>query len=372
MNDEIRYRYWLTNIAGFGKVTANKLLDEYGDARGIWGASENALEKSLPKKKMEALINSRERWNLIEEFDKLENKGIRFIPMCHPDFPDKLKEIPDSPFAIFVKGKLPDPDKPAVAIIGARMCSDYGRYMARELGLCLGQNDIQIISGLASGIDGISQQAALDAKGSTFGVLGCGVDICYPAQNKRIYDALESSTYDSGIISEYPPGTAPRKSLFPPRNRLISGLSDAVIVVEARKKSGTFITVDMALEQGKEVFAIPGRVTDRLSDGCNYLIKQGAGIVVSPRDIVENFYGIQEDDTNKARSRKEIKQGNLPPLEQMIMNLLDVNPISSSQIIDGVITQDSSLKASDIMSTLTILCIKGIVFQEGNYYRKIL
>lgn len=188
----------------------------------------------------------------------------------------------------FYRGKLPDENEPAVAVIGARECSEYGRYVAEELGQYLGRAGIQVISGMARGIDGISQQAALSAGGTSYGVLGCGVDICYPAQNRRLYEELLEK---GGLLSTYAPGTKPLPQHFPPRNRIVSGLSDALIVIEARQKSGTLITVDMALEQGRDVYVVPGRLTDRLSDGCNHLLTQGAGVFLSPESFAEDFCG---------------------------------------------------------------------------------
>lgn len=184
--------------------------------------------------------------------------------------------------------------EPAAAIIGARLASGYGREQARRFSYRLASRGITIISGMARGIDGIAQMAALDAGGKSYAVLGCGVDICYPEENRKLYDRL---LQQGGIISEYPPGTFPEARLFPQRNRIISGLADLVLVIEARKKSGTLITVDMALEQGREVFALPGRVSDSLSDGCNRLIRQGAGAATCPEDILEYFFGTGDEDT---------------------------------------------------------------------------
>lgn len=226
--------------------------------------------------------------------------------------PGKLAEIPDPPYGIFYRGKLPDENEPAVAVIGARECSEYGRYVAEELGQYLGRAGIQVISGMARGIDGISQQAALSAGGTSYGVLGCGVDICYPAQNRRLYEELLEK---GGLLSTYAPGTKPLPQHFPPRNRIVSGLSDALIVIEARQKSGTLITVDMALEQGRDVYVVPGRLTDRLSDGCNHLLTQGAGVFLSPESFAEDFLrsweekqGLSADGSGGKNRRKNNRE----------------------------------------------------------------
>ena len=211
----------------------------------------------------------------------------RKILLTDREYPRRLLEIPQAPKQLYVRGKLPEEGVPSVAVIGARDCSYYGQEVAKRLGRLFGENGIQVISVMARGIDGIGQQAALQAGGSSFAVLGCGADICYPRQNQDLYDRL---CKQGGVISEYEWGTPPRAGYFPPRNRIVSGLADAVIVVEARKKSGTLITVDMALEQGKEVYAVPGRLVDDLSSGCNYLIKNGAGILLDMEEFMEELW----------------------------------------------------------------------------------
>lgn len=219
------------------------------------------------------------------EKDRMETD--RKILLTDREYPRRLLEIPQAPKQLYVRGKLPEEGVPSVAVIGARDCSYYGQEVAKRLGKLFGENGIQVISGMARGIDGIGQQAALQAGGSSFAVLGCGADICYPRQNQDLYDRL---CKQGGVISEYEWGTPPRAGYFPPRNRIVSGLADAVIVVEARKKSGTLITVDMALEQGKEVYAVPGRLVDDLSSGCNYLIKNGAGILLDMEEFMEELW----------------------------------------------------------------------------------
>ena len=216
---------------------------------------------------------------------------IKVLRQRDGEYPKRLREIPNPPKELYVLGRVPEEQIPTVAIIGARDCSEYGKYVASCLGAALGRNGIQVVSGMARGIDGIGQEAALDSGGSSFAVLGCGVDICNPAGNRRLYEKLRTG---GGILSEYPPGTPPLPRHFPPRNRIVSGLSDAVVVVEAREKSGTLITVDMALEQGREVYVVPGRVTDPLSRGCNRLLKLGAGLLLEQGEFVEELRVICE------------------------------------------------------------------------------
>lgn len=299
--EERVYCYWLCHLPGVGKHTIGKLLQICGNARNIYMAPDEVWEQVGKKGIIPAMKQHKEQWDLAGEYRRMCNAGIHFLLQGDAEYPGRLKNIPDAPFAIFVKGKVPEDERVSVAVIGARDCSEYGSYVAAALGKTLGENGVQVISGMARGIDGISQKAALEAGGTSFGILGCGVDICYPKQNRNLYEQLQEK---GGILSAYVPGTLPRAQNFPPRNRIVSGLADVVIVVEARQKSGTLITVDMALEQGKEVYVVPGRVTDRLSDGCNRLVKQGAEIFLSPADFLEELKNLQ--------STKRLRQ-NLSP-----------------------------------------------------------
>ena len=271
------------------------------ELRFLWG--EAGAKTAGGKEEWQALINARRQEpERIEE--ELAQAGISFVSALEEGFPDKLREIPDPPFGIYYKGKMPGETEPAAAIIGARLASGYGREQARRFGRQISARGIAVISGMARGIDGIAQKAALDAGGKSYAVLGCGVDICYPEENRELYERLQQQ---GGVLSEYPPGMQPIAKLFPPRNRIISGLSDLVLVIEARKRSGTLITVDMALEQGREVYALPGRVSDALSDGCNRLIRQGAGPATCPQDILEYFFGTGSEEDSEAE-RKAVKR----------------------------------------------------------------
>lgn len=203
------------------------------------------------------------------------------------EFPETLRRIAACPAELYVKGELPEASCPSVAIVGARLCSEYGKTQAYRFGAYLAAHGVQIISGLAKGVDAFAHEGALSvSNGRTFGILGCGTDLVYPRQNRKLYDRVMRR---GGLISEFKPGTQPVAFHFPMRNRIIAGLSDLVLVIEAREKSGSLITVDYALEQGKTVYALPGRVDDALSAGCNRLIAQGAGIACSPDDLLEEL-----------------------------------------------------------------------------------
>ena len=379
------YAMWLFNVDSIGNASMEKLLCSGLSCREVYELSSKELSKLLTHKQVESIERSRYSWDFEKEKEKLEKRGIRFVSRIDAEFPDKLKNIPNAPFAIYVKGKLPDPDIPSVAIVGARMCSDYGRLMARQFGRDLAIAGVQVISGMARGVDGVAQNAALAAGGASFGVLGCGVDICYPPENKEIYDSL---CLNGGLISEYPPGMEPLAKFFPVRNRIISALSDAIVVVEARRKSGTTITVDTALEQGREVFAVPGRASDRLSDGCNYLISQGAGVAISAADVLDRIWtmkgghgGADLNEASDARDKEDSfdlqAEGEISAmqveasLEEEILGIIDIIPVSSSFILEQLYKKGKEISVPQLLTTLMELTYSGKIAQNGAYYRKI-
>lgn len=309
--EEKEFAYWLLGIPGIGEKTIRLLLSRFKHPGKVYTASEAELSECLKGMQLTHVLERQRNWNLKEEYEKLDIKGIGVVFYGEKTYPKRLLEIPDAPYALFYRGSLPKEEAVSVAVIGARECSGYGEFVAAQLGRYLGEQGIQVISGMARGIDGISQTAAMEAGGTSYGVLGSGVDVCYPKSNQRLYDRLLKQ---GGVLSAYVPGALPASGHFPPRNRIVSGLADALVVVEARGKSGTLITVDMALEQGKEVFVVPGRITDRLSDGCNRLLTQGAGVFLTPADFVNQLRelaakkGIAETDDDESKNEDEIKE----------------------------------------------------------------
>lgn len=380
------YAYWLGNINGVGRATAKKLLEVFASPMEVYSAGEKALLQVVNSTVAEAIIEAQKQ-EIQALYETVLKKNIRFIPFYHPDYSKRLQDIPDAPYALYVKGQLPEDNKRSVAIVGARNCSAYGRYVAETFAKELARQDIQIVSGLAAGVDGLAQSAAIQAGGKTYGVLGCGVDVCYPAYHKVLYDKVIES---GGMISTYPPGMQPQSSLFPPRNRIISGLSDVVLVVEARKKSGTLITVDMALEQGREVYVVPGRITDRLSDGCNNLLRQGAGAALSPEQFMQELEEtVWREEGEKTKTDKtsdsqknpnisnmkssfnaKLQTSNLLPQEKELLSLLDFYPISLDQIYMTAQTTPllCELTLSQMMEMLLMLSMQGFVNNDGGYY----
>ena len=290
-----------------------------------------------------------------------EENEIRYLTAFDDEFPDKLRFIPNAPDGIYVKGVLPDPDKPSVAIIGARDCSAYGASMAKYFAESLSDAGVQIISGMARGIDGIAQKAAVEAGHSSFGVLGSGIDVIYPKQNKDLFERIVEK---GGLISEYPPSTQAIARNFPLRNRIISALSDVILVVESKIKSGTSITVKRAIEQGKDVYAIPGRISDPLSSGCLKLIEDGAGIALAPSSILGSM-GIFDTEESEFKLSSKVP---LSKKEARVYKVLDFYPRSLEEL-----SNMSDLSLPDLISVLLQLELKGVATEVGkNNYIKIL
>lgn len=285
----------------------------------------------------------------------------RIIKRGDSDYPEKLLRIKGVPEKLYVRGKLPDPNKKTVSVVGARNCTEYGCTLAKTIARILSMNDVQVISGLAMGIDTQGHIGAIEVEKPTFAVMGCGVDICFPSHNSNVYEKILD--YGGGIIAEVDIGTPPLPYNFPLRNRIISGLSDIVIVVEAREKSGSLITADFALEQGKTIFACPGRVGDSLSRGTNNLIKQGAYILTSADDVLEHLGLIVdglipkvENDINK-----------LDYFEKQIYEILKDETLHIDQIVEK-----SKLPVSKCLNTLMSLELNGFVETSvNNYYRRV-
>lgn len=294
------------------------------------------------------------------KINKHLQEGIRYISKAEKAFPKKLLELADCPEGIYVRGELPDPEKKTVAIVGARMCTPYGRATASCFARVLAANDIQIISGLALGIDGAAHEGALLAGGETFGVLACGVDICYPRANIELYEQMK---HQGGIISEEPPGYPPLARLFPKRNRIISAFADLVLVVEARKKSGSLITADFALEQGRDLYAVPGRLEDELSRGCNELLSQGAGIALSPESLLE----IMGKTKEKSDNSKAFMQNVLAREENIVYSCLSLQPQSLEKLCS-----DTKLPIQYVTEAVMLLQLKGLAKEIGrNRYVKV-
>ena len=288
--------------------------------------------------------------------EKPEEKILR-ISSKSAEYPEKLNNYPKMPEILFIKGRLPDRKKPSIAIVGARACSTYGRIQAFRYAKVLSSAGVQIISGMTYGIDAEAHKGALEGGTATYAVLAGGVDICYPAGNKALYERILRE--GGGIISEQPPGMRARNYFFPARNRIISGLADMVLIVEAREKSGSLITAQWALDQGKTVYAIPGPVNEELSIGCHKLIYDGAGIAYSPEILLREL-GMNYENKVKSDSKNDL---GLASDLKLVYSCLDLRPKSMDFLI-----QKTGLPPRQIGSLLLELKLSGLIREIGRHY----
>ena len=345
--------FWLAQIVGVGPVGRRILEDIFGDILSLFAASSEEVHIRMKKDAISSINNSRKkneknnsktkskrtyhippavierladpssRTCIAEEYERVQKQEVIFIRKNDPMYPPRLKHISNPPEQLFVLGHLPDPEQKTIGIVGSRNCTPYGRDMARLFAYRLAEAGMGVISGMALGVDSWAHRGALEAGGDTFAVLGCGVEVCYPTSNEKIYRELKEK---GGVISEYPTTFGALAQNFPMRNRIVSGLSDGILVIEARIRSGSLITADAALEQGKDVFAIPGRIGDELSVGCNRLIRQGAIPVLTPEDILE-YYNIHRPIDNSSK---------LSPEEQQLLEMIGTTPVALSTLAESM------------------------------------
>ena len=366
MCEEMIFKYWFSTIR---KLSARKkylLRELIGTGKKIYYIEETEITgiEFLTEKEKEGLKKARKektKEQLKEEFCKMQEHGIEFIPFFSKEYPPGLAEIPDPPYALFVKGTCPGAPKRA-AIVGARGCSGYGEHYTREFAEALAAAGVDIISGMAKGIDGTGQRAALNAGGKSYAVLGSGVDVCYPRDHIGLYmDIIE---HGGGILSEFPPGTPPLAMNFPMRNRIISGLSDVILIMEARERSGSLITADLALEQGKEVYALPGPVDSPLSTGCNRLIQQGAGVLLSAENLL-NEWGIMPDNLcRKTEIKPDKNKKTLESEDELVYSCVGLYPKNVEHLV-----LETGLEIRKLMRVLVSLELQGYIKEVSkNYY----
>ena len=369
------YWYWVNNITGIANIKLRNLLAVFDTPEDIYKASDKLLEsvKGLKDTDICEIRKSQKSEYIYREYSELDKKGIKFTYPGKADYPEKLMNIYDYPYILYYKGKLPEADIPSVAIVGARNCTEYGRTVAGRFAESFADMGIQVISGMALGIDAAAQRGAVRKGGYSLAVLGCGADICYPRTNIELYTQLEN---DGGIISEYPPGTPPKAGLFPMRNRIISALADALIVVEARQKSGSLITADQALEQNRDVYVVPGRINDALSEGCLKLLKEGAEMITSPMDIcateaVNKYITGRNNADNCLNSLNDngifcnnFKKSGLASPKNMVYSQINLFPVSLETIINN-----SGLSLVEAEGILLELELDGLIEEVSkNYY----
>jgi DNA processing protein len=353
--------YWIgfNRVRGIGPARLRALLDHYGDIEAAWRAPADALrEIGLERRSIENLVEARGRLDLAGELERTRRAGIDILIWDDPRYPQRLLTIHDPPPVLYVLGGLSPADDWAVAVVGTRNASPYGREAARLLAGDLARSGVTIVSGLARGIDAQAHQAALDCGGRTLAVLGSGLDVIYPWENKKLAAAI---TGHGALISEFALGSQPEASNFPARNRIISGLSRGVIVVEAGEQSGALITADFAADQGRDVFAVPGSIFQRSSRGANRLICDGAQPALSAADVLEAL--------NLTAVTEHVEAQMLFPTdatEALLLEGLSEEPTHIDEV-----GRASGLPISTVSSTLALMELKGLVRQVGgmNYVR---
>ena len=354
------YWEWFCSIPGIYRRHREILLRCFGDPKGVWQA-EAGEWKHLKEHGCDwvgCVETHQKESDPQETVYKNRQLGIQFTSCEQSDYPKLLRSIRDFPYGIFYKGRLPAEEKKQIAVVGARVCTHYGKHLAEQLAGQIAQAGGEVVSGAAYGIDGAAQWAALSG-GASFAVVGGGVDCRYPRANDRLYDRLEE---EGGVLSEFPPGTKPLRYHFPLRNRIISGLSEIVTVIEAKHGSGSLITADYALEQGRTVLAVPGRLDDELSRGCNELIAQGAGVILSPESFAEQVF-----PDFRQQKKNKVSDIALAPSEKLVYSSLDLHSKSLWEL-----EECTSLSLADLSGSLLALEARGLIREvERNYYVKV-
>jgi len=352
MND---LRYWIgfNIVRGIGPTRLRALLDYFGDVKRAWHAPVEGLRRTgLDSRSLKNLLAARSTLDLEQELERIAATGARALTWQSPDYPRLLREIPAPPPVLYVKGTLTEEDAWTMAVVGTRRASTGGREVTRRLATALARSGITIVSGLARGIDSVAHRAALKAKGRTIAVLGCGIDRVYPPEHRKLAEEIIAH---GALVSDYPLGTRPEGRNFPPRNRIISGLSLGVLVTEAGVRSGALITADYAAEQGRDVFAVPGSILMRGSAGTNALIRDGAKVVLGPEDILEELNLTMVTEQTEARQVLPANE-----TEAALLAYLSAEPTHVDEL-----QQQVELPIPQVTSTLALMELKGLVRQVG-------
>ncbi|MFC1943665.1 DNA-processing protein DprA [Chloroflexota bacterium] len=351
--EDIKYWVGFSLIPGIGRVRLTQLENYFGNLEDAWKAIPAELKQSgLDSGSIRAITSWRPKVSLETEMEKLERYGVKVLTCHDSDYPSRLKEIYDYPPILYIRGSLLPEDEWGLAVVGTRQATVYGRQVTEEIVTDLARSKITIISGLARGIDSVAHHSALEAGGRSLAVFACGLDIVYPAENAALARRIMQQ---GALISEYPLGTRPRADNFPRRNRIMSGLSLGVLVIEAGESSGAMITAHLALEQNREVFAIPGSILSPASRGTNYLIQEGAKLVRDYTNILEEL--------NLMAVAHQIEMKEIIPAsdtESLLLKQLGAEPIHIDEVC-----RSCGLSVSTVSSTLAMMELKGLVKQLG-------
>jgi len=350
--------YWVgfNLVKGIGSVRFKALQSYFGDLRNAWLAPADELEAcGLTPRLAAAVVEARQSDIVERTWRFIEQQGISILTWEDPLYPRRLKEIDQPPPVVYLLGQMDESDQCAVAIVGTRRITAYGRQAANEIGGALARHGVTIVSGLARGVDAVAHQAALKNGGRTLAVLGSGVDQIYPPEHRQLAEQIAAC---GAVLSDYPPGTAPEASNFPPRNRIISGLAQAVIVVEAGEKSGALITAAFAAEQGREVFAIPGSIYAPQSKGANVLIREGAHALLDAQEVLD---ALNLGQTEEFRAARTVLPADAT--EAQLFDILGREPLHVDEI-----RARTNLPIERVSAALTLMELKGLVRQVGNMH----
>ena len=358
MREEL-FMFWLSLEGHIAKIKYDILVANYGSLLEAYEAISKGKYlkiKGVGDKQLERLKNLSDKSELKEKYEKMKEDGVKYVNYFDKIYPDKLRKICSAPIGLFYKGSLPSNEEKIISVVGSRDATDKGLYYANKISKELSDSGVSIVSGMALGIDSSAHYGALQGnKGKTYAVLGCGADVCYPPNNIELYLSIIEK---GAVISEFPMGTQPVRANFPQRNRIISGISDGVFVVEARDKSGSLITADMGLEQGKNIYALPGRSEEPLSRGTNKLIQYGAKLVNEAKDILEDF------DFPILNKKQECLQNLiLESHEKIVYATLCLTPKHISEILS-----ETGLDEGELFKVLLELEFKGYVRRTSFEY----
>jgi len=358
---------------GLGARTAGKLLAKFESPAAIFNASLTALEaEQIPASVAQAIHSGQPMSAAAKELAQVQAAGARLLPWDEPEYPERLREIYDPPPLLYTLGNIELLRRPSIAIVGTRRPTPYGNQVAEKLAKDLADRGLTIVSGLARGIDASAHRGALNSNtGTTIGVLGCGIDVVYPKENKKLFEQVE---HQGAIITEFPMGTFAAPQNFPIRNRIIAGMALGVVVVQGSQYSGSSITARLAMEFGREVYGVPGNTTEPMSFGPNTLIKQGAKLVTSWEDVVEELptpvrAELIPVESASSEEYAEIVEKSLSPEVRQIYSLLAVD---KSRHIDEIV-ELSGLTSSQVLAQLFDLEMKGVIRQlPGKQFLKVL
>ena len=350
---DIKYWVGFSLIPGIGRVKITQMENYFGNLENAWKAAPADLRHAgLDSNSVHAITSWQPKLSLEAEMEKIERYGVKVLTWHDPAYPSRLKEIYDYPPVLYIRGSLQPQDEWCLAVVGTRRATVYGRQVTEEIVADLAQSKITIVSGLAKGIDSVAHRSALDAGGRSLAVFGCGLDTVYPSENAELARHI---IRQGALISEYPLGTRPKAENFHRRNRIMSGISLGVLIVEADETSGAMITAHLALEQNREVFAIPGSILSPASRGTNHLIQEGAKLVRDHTDILEEL------NLTAVAHQMEMKEV-IPAsdTESLLLKKLSAEPTHIDEVC-----RSSGLPMSTVSSTLAMMELKGLVKQIG-------